>query len=196
MNKISDTVKNYILFLLDTGNSSHSYANQAISAIKFLFQNVIEKQITEFLPRPKREIKLPNVLSQEEVFKILQALDNKKHKTLLFLIYSSGLRVGEVTRLKIEDIDSTRMLLHVKQGKGKKDRYTLLSEIALSQLRRYYMLYKPEIWLFPGGKEGDHITERTVQRVFEDACVKAKILKKATVHTLRHYVESQVMVSE
>jgi site-specific recombinase XerD len=102
------------------------------------------------------------------------------------LIYSSGLRVGEVTRLKIEDIDSTRMLVRVKQGKGKKDRYTLLSEIALSQLRRYYMLYKPEIWLFPGGKEGAHITERTVQRVFEDACAKAKILKKATVHTLRH----------
>lgn len=77
--------------------------------------------------------------------------------------------MGEVTRLKIEDIDSTRMLIHVKQGKGKKDRYTILSEIALSQLRRYYLLYKPEIWLFSGGKEGTHITERTVQRVFENA---------------------------
>lgn len=120
------------------------------------------------------------------MIKILQALNNEKHKTLLFLIYSSGLRVGEVTRLKIQDIDSKRMMLHIIQGKGKKDRYSVLSEIALIQLRKYYKLYKPEIWLSPGGKEGGHITERTVQRVFENALQKAGIKKDASVHTMRH----------
>jgi integrase/recombinase XerD len=94
--------------------------------------------------------------------------------------------VGEVVRLKIQDIDSSRMLIHVVQGKGRKDRYTLLSEIALTQLRKYYSLYKPEIWLFPGQDKKEFLTERTVERVFEKACSLAKINKKATVHTLRH----------
>jgi site-specific recombinase XerD len=102
------------------------------------------------------------------------------------LIYSARLRVGEVVRLKIEDIDSCRMLIHVVQGKGRKDRYTLLSEITLTQLRKYYSLYKPEIWLFPGQDKREFLTERTVERVFEKACSLAKINKKATVHTLRH----------
>lgn len=105
---------------------------------------------------------------------------------MLFLIYSAGLRVGEVVRLKIQDIDSDRMLIHVIQGKGRKDRYTLLSEIALAQLRKYYSLYKPETWLFPGQDKREFLTERTVERIFEKACRLAKINKKATVHTLRH----------
>ena len=117
---------------------------------------------------------------------ILVALKNEKHKTILFLIYSAGLRVGEVIKLQPKDIDSQRMLIHVVQGKGNKDRYTVLSEIALEQLRKYYKLYKPEIWLFPGQDSKEYITERTVQRIFENACNVAKITKKATVHTLRH----------
>ena len=104
----------------------------------------------------------------------------------LFLTYSAGLRVGEVIKLQSQDIDSQRMLIHIVQGKGKKDRYTVLSEIALEQLRKYYKLYKPEKWLFPGQNSKEYITERTVQRVFENACIAAKITKKATVHTLRH----------
>lgn len=180
-------IRNYILFLLDEQNSSHSYANQAISAIKFLFNDTLKQgKIIESLPRPKKENKLPNVLSFEEVKKILCALENEKHRTILFLIYSAGLRVGEVVRLKPQDIDSKRMLIHVVQGKGRKDRYTLLSEIALQQLRKYYTIYKPEKWLFPGQKKEEFLTERTVERVFENACSLAKINKKATVHTLRH----------
>ena len=92
---------------------------------------------------------MPNVLSFQDVSKILFALKIKKHKIILFLIYSAGLRVGEVIKLKPQDIDSQRMLIHVIQAKGKKDRYTVLSEIALEQLRKYYKLYKPETWLFP-----------------------------------------------
>jgi site-specific recombinase XerD len=180
-------VRRYILFLLEEQQASHSYANQAISAIKFLCNDTLNQGKTiEALPRPKKENKLPNVLSFEEVKRILDALNNEKHRTLLFLIYSAGLRVGEVVRLKAQDIDSSRMLIHVVQGKGRKDRYTLLSEIALTQLRKYYSLYKPEIWLFPGQDKKEFLTERTVERIFEKACSLAKINKKATVHTLRH----------
>lgn len=184
---VNQDVRNYTLFLLEKQKASHSYANQAISAIRFLCNEVLrQNNIIEFIPRPKKENKLPNVLSFEDVIKILGALRNEKHKTILFLIYSAGLRVGEVIKLRSQDIDSQRMLIHVVQGKGKKDRYTVLSEIALEQLRKYYKLYKPEKWLFPGQNSMEYITERTVQRIFENACIVAKITKKATVHTLRH----------
>ncbi len=180
-------VRKYILFLLEEQKASHSYANQAISAIKFLCNDTLNQgKAIDALPRPKKENKLPNVLSFEEVKRILGALDNEKHRTILFLIYSAGLRLGEVVRLKIQDIDSSRMLIHITQGKGRKDRYTLLSEIALIQLRKYYSLYKPEIWLFPGQNKREFLTERTVERIFEKACTLAKINKRATVHTLRH----------
>ncbi len=179
-------IKSYILFLMDEQNS-HSYANQAISSIKFLYNDTLEQgQIIKSMARPKKENKLPNVLSFEEVKKILGALDNEKHRAILFLVYSSGLRVGEVVRLTLQDIDSKRMLIHVVQGKGRKDRYTLLSEIALMELRRYYRLYKPEKWLFPGQNKEKFLTERTVERIFEKACSLARVHKKVSVHTLRH----------
>lgn len=118
--------------------------------------------------------------------KILSALKNEKHKTILFLVYSAGLRVGEVIKLTAQDIDSQRMLVHIVQGKGRKDRYTVLSEIALEQLRKYYKLYKPEKWLFPGQNPKEYITVRTVERIFENACEAAKITRKVSVHSLRH----------
>lgn len=102
------------------------------------------------------------------------------------MVYSAGLRVGEVVRLKINDIDSKRMLIHVVQGKGSKDRYTILPQLCLEQLRTYAKKYHPETWLFPGPTSGSHLTERTVQKVFENACIKAGISKDASVHTLRH----------
>lgn len=184
---IEDDIRKYIIFLIYENKCSHSYANQAISAIKFFYNEILNQSIKiDHIPRPKKENKLPNVLSFDEVMKILAALHNEKHKAILFLVYSAGLRVGEVVRLKPEDIDSNRMLIHVVQGKGKKDRYTILSEVALKQLRKYYMLYKPEKWLFPGQNKNEFLTERTVERVFEKACSLAKINKKVSVHSLRH----------
>jgi site-specific recombinase XerD len=180
-------IRKYILFLLDNQQASHTYVNQAISALKFLYNEVLKKNtIIESLPRPKKEKKLPNILSFQEVAAILGALKNEKHRTILFLIYSAGLRVGEVVKLTSQDIDSQRMLIHVVQGKGRKDRYTVLSEIALEQLRKYYKLYKPEKWLFPGQNEKEYLTTRTVERIFENACTAAKISKKVSVHSLRH----------
>src|SRR4030042_293435 len=107
-------------------------------------------------------------------------------RALLMLVYSAGLRVGEVVKLKPEDIDSKRMLIHVKGAKGRKDRYTLLSETALEILRQYWRKYRHEKWLFGGAKEGRYLSIRSVDKIFRNACDKAKIKKDVSVHTLRH----------
>lgn len=180
-------VREYVLFLLEKQKVSHSYANQAISAVKFLCNEVLKQsKIIESLPRPKRENKLPNVLSTEEVLKILKCITNLKHRAILFLTYSAGLRVSETVSLKISDIDSKRMLIHIRQSKGRKDRYTVLSQVALDELRLYAKKYHPDDWLFPGDKEDWHITERTVQRVFEAARDRSGIKKEVSFHSLRH----------
>lgn len=138
------------------------------------------------LERPKKEKKLPEILSKNEISKLLKAVKNLKHKAILYLVYSAGLRVGEVVKLKPTDIDSDRMLIPIIQGKGKKDRYTILSETALSILRQYVKVYKPEHWLFPGQHPDKHLTERSVQKVFGNARIDAKIRKDVSVHNLRH----------
>lgn len=118
---------------------------------------------------------------------------NVKHQAILILTYSAGLRVSEVVSLKVMDIDSKRMLIHVRQGKGRKDRYSILSKNALNTLRKYAKEYHPSEWLFPGDQIGRHITERTAQKVFESALKKTGIKKDVSIHSLRHYVESYVM---
>lgn len=181
-----DEIKKYILKVIDEGKS-YSYIDQSISALKFLYKEVKKRADLEFnINRPKYVKKLPVVLSAKQVYAIIDNIKNIKHKAIIMLIYSAGLRVSEAVKLRIEDIDSSRNLIHVKCAKGKKDRYTLLSNIALDILRQYFKIYKPENWLFPGQKGEGHITERSVQKVFEKACFQAGIKKKATVHTLRH----------
>jgi len=170
--------------------------NQALSALKFFFKDVVKNfNMVVEIPRPKKENKLPDVLSKEEVMLLLNVPTNLKHKALLFLTYSAGLRVSEVVRLRPEDIDSTRMLIHIRQAKGRKDRYTLLAQTALKELRRYFAAYKPEKWLFPGDDEEKHLTERTVQRVFENACKKSGIKKDVSVHALRHSFATHLLES-
>lgn len=172
---------------MEEKDCSHSFVNQAVSSIKFLTSQIPHNEnIRLKIPRPKKEKKLPAVLSKEEIWIILNSVENEKHKTILFTMYSSGLRVSEVVRLEVNNIDSTRMMIRVKQGKGRKDRYTLLSKHGLEQLRNYYKRYKPKRWLFEGGKENSHITERTVQKMFCTACEKAKIKKDISTHVLRH----------
>lgn len=180
-------IKAYLLHLIEQKNISESYINQAISALKFLFKDILNYP-TAFtaIPRPKKELKLPDVLSQEEVKKIFKQVDNLKHKLMLLLTYSAGLRVSEVVSLKIEDIDTDRGLIHIRQGKGKKDRYTLLAKSAVDGLTKYLMTYKPTAWLFESSIPGRHLTERTVQKVFSNAARMAKIGKKVSVHSLRH----------
>ncbi len=166
-------------------NRSVSYQNQCINGIKkfLLFKNLEINPLD--IERPKKVKQLPAVLSFEEIKAIFNNLTNLKHKTLLSLLYSGGLRIGEALNLKIEDIDSNRMLIHIKQAKGKKDRYTLLSSTFLKLLREYYLAYKPKIFLFEG-QNGNKYSNASAQAVLKKALRKTKINKRVTLHTLRH----------
>ena len=138
-----------------------------------------------FIERPVKERKLPVVLSEQEVGRILGSLDNLKHKCLLMLIYSAGLRISEALNLKLKDLDSKRMQVTVRNAKGKKDRVSLLSKSILPVLRSYYQLYEPKEYLFEGA-DGGQYSARSAQNMFKKARRKAKIKKRATLHTLRH----------
>ncbi|WP_223067371.1 tyrosine-type recombinase/integrase [Paenibacillus caui] len=179
-------LEEYALHLLKQ-HCSHAYVNQAISAVKFYFQQVagIPDSVVAYY-RPKPEKKLPNVLSKQEVLALFSAVHNLKHKAILILTYSAGLRVGEVVRIRLRDIDRDRKTLLIRQGKGRKDRYTLLSQAAILTLDQYIQSYKPQEWLFPGQNGAQHLTERTVQKVFNEALTAASIGKTVSVHSLRH----------
>ncbi|MHB0756575.1 tyrosine-type recombinase/integrase [Polaribacter sp. M15] len=166
-------------------NRSISYQNQCINGIKkfLMFKNLDINPLE--IERPKKVKQLPSVLSVEEIKAIFNSLTNLKHKTLLSLLYSGGLRIGEALNLRIEDIDSDRMLIHIKQAKGKKDRYTLLSETFLKLLREYYLAYKPKVFLFEG-QNGNKYSNASAQAVLKKALRKTKITKRVTLHTLRH----------
>ena len=183
---VEKDVRDFVFNLLEKG-ASHSYANQCVSALKFLFDKVLKDPVSVGnLPRPKKERKLPTVLSKQEVVRLFNEVGNLKHKTILLLTYSSGLRLGEVIRLRPEDINLDRELIHIKQGKRRKDRYTMLSQVAKDAFKAYVRRYQPRDWLFPGMRPGRHLHERSVQKVFDRAYKSAKINKKASMHSLRH----------
>lgn len=181
----SEQVKKYALALLEKGHS-HAHVNQAISALKFYFRHVLKQPNSNNYIRPKKENKLPNVLSLAEIVRLLKSVKNLKHQTLLYLTYTSGLRVSEVVRLKLEDCDRERKVVKVRQGKGRKDRQTLLSETAVQILDQYLEQEKPQNWLFPGQRADRHLTERSAQKVFEKALLQADIRKEVSIHSLRH----------
>ena len=166
---------------------SASYQNQIVNAVKLFFRNIENKQLQpELIHRPKTQKLLPNVLSKEEIKLILNAHSNIKHKAMLSLIYSCGLRCGEMLRLKPEHIDSKRNILIIKQSKGRKDRITPLSNKIILMLRDYYHLHKPKEWLFEGQKQGEPYDERSLQNVLKQAIVKCQIKKPVSLHWLRH----------
>ena len=174
---------------------SSSYQNQIVNAIKLFFKIVEIRSIEiEKLHRPKRSKTLPNVLSKEEVLKIIDVTLNVKHKTLLALTYSAGLRISEALNMKPADIDSNRMLIHVKNAKGKKDRYTLLSAKVLLLLREYYSIYKPKVYLFEG-QNGGQYSSRSAQVVLQEMAKKAGIKKHISLHTLRHSFATHLLES-
>ena len=167
-------------------NSSASSMNVAQSALRLFFSEILDSDDMLDLKRPRKDKNLPVVLATDEVKKIIDAVDNLKHKTMLMLIYSAGLRVGEAAVMRIADIDTGRGLIHVRRAKGRKDRTTLLSRRFAEILAQYLERYQPRQWLFEGQDGTGHITVRTIQAVFSKACEKAGITKDATVHTLRH----------
>ena len=182
-----DEIRNVFAEMLDSYKRSPAGLNQLINALRFLYVELYHRSMRlGTFERPRAAKKLPVILSEEEVLSLLKAVSNVKHKTILMLIYSGGLRVGEAVRIKIADIDSGRMLIHIHSGKGKKDRYTLLSEELLKELREYYKGYHPKDYMFPGGEGRPFLSERSVENVFGRALKEAGIIKRATVHTLRH----------
>ena len=179
-------IKDYLLYLVNEKGISESTQNQVINAIKAFFEKVLKQERkTYYIPRPKRRQSLPNILSEREVVSLLQSTENTKHKCILMVIYSAGLRLGEVVGLKTRDIDPDRMRIFVHAGKGKKDRYTLLSKKAMLHLQGYAKEYRPKDWLFEG-QDGGQYGKRSVQKIFKAACRKAGIKKPVTVHSLRH----------
>lgn len=168
-------------------NLSASYQNQVINAIKLFYRNRFNKAMeVDFIQRPRREKRLPNVLSKEEVKAILEAHNNLKHKVMLSLIYSCGLRCGELLALEPFHIDSKRNIILIKNSKGKKDRIVPLSQKILEMLRTYYKLYKPKRYLFEGQTSGMPYDKRSLQLVLKQALNKTKIIKPVTLHWLRH----------
>jgi len=179
-------IMHYHHWLVTKRNVSSSYQNQSINAIKFYIEKVLmHPKITYDLCRPKKSKTLPKVLSLQEVFRILEVTTNVKHKTILSVIYGSGLRISECINLKIEDIDSSNMRLWVRNAKGKKDRITLLSSSLLQLLRDYYRIYRPKEWLFEGPYYKQY-TPSSIRHVFNRSKKKALVNSPATVHTLRH----------
>lgn len=181
-----DAVKSFLHHSI-MGGCSVSFVNQTISAVKLLHEGVLKKKWEPLsIKRPKREKKLPIILSQSEVKSIVEALANIKHRSILILGYSAGLRISEVTNLKVNHIDSKRMQIRVVGAKGKKDRYTILSKSALNLLREYYKVYQPKDWLFTGLNPAKKYSTTSIQRILVKAALKSGVNKKVSYHTLRH----------
>lgn len=179
-------IEEYLYFCKTTRKYSFSSMKQVIASVRFLYQNVLEKPVPDALNiKMKKPQTLPVVLSKEEINRLIKVTSNLKHKTILLLIYSAGLRLGELLNLKIEDIDSKRLNIHIKQAKGKKDRYVILSEKVLTLLRKYFKQYKPVEYLIEGA-QGGRYSDKSVQSIMKQSLKKAGIRKKATVHSLRH----------
>ena len=181
-----EEIKDYLFYLINTKQLSQSSITIVYSAARFYFKYLHgDKNLMEEIPRVKKQKRLPQVLAREEVKDLINSLHNIKHKCLLLTTYSGGLRVSETAHLLVSDIDSKRMVIRVNQGKGKKDRYTILSNANLKWLREYYRHYRPCSWLFPGYDKNRAIGTRTIQKVFDNAKQKAKITKDVTVHSLK-----------
>jgi len=165
---------------------SDSYINQMINSIKFYYEVVLEMPNRFYnIERPRKKEKLPEVLSKKEVIQMIKVTSNIKHKCIISLLYSSGLRRGELLSLKIKDVDSNRMALKVVNGKGGKDRYTVLGKQVLINLRKYFIACRPYMYLFEG-REGEKYSESSVVNIVKKAAKWSKITKNVTPHTLRH----------
>ena len=179
-------VRKYLLPLLER-KVSQSHYRHAVAALRFFYKFTLGQEwIKEQIKYPRREFVLPVVLTQEEVSQILSQVSNCQYRIILRTIYGAGLRLMETLELKVADIDSQEMRLRVRLGKGKKERFALLSESLLAELREYWKTYQPKDWLFPGKFHSRHVCASGVQKAFQQALQLAGVKKAASVHTLRH----------
>ena len=189
-------LRSYFFYCATKLKLSEAIIHSRINAVKFYFDQVLcrEKFTFKEIPRPQKRESLPKVFSKYDVARIFAQVDNLKHILMLKLCYGMGLRVSEIVKLKISDIDSKRMLVHIENAKGKKDRYVPLPASVLDDLRKYYLSYYPKIYLFEGQYGGQYAI-RSVQFVFKNAMQKAKINKSVGIHGLRHSYATHLMES-
>jgi site-specific recombinase XerD len=181
-----EQIRKYLLYLVEEKNYSTSAQNQAINAIKFYFHEVAIREIDDYyLPRPKKEKSLPQILNEQEVSKILKSVADIRSKCMIFLIYSAGLTPSEVIYLKVIDVDSKKMQIFISSADGKNDRYVILSKKLLNLLREYFKQYKPKHWLFEKSN-GIQFSKRTMQKQFQNAVIESGIKKPATLTILKN----------
>ncbi|MDR2185081.1 MAG: tyrosine-type recombinase/integrase [Treponema sp.] len=190
-----EDIKSYLVSMEKERDLSASTMNLTISSLKFFYQNILKKDVTREQRRPRYDKRLPAVFSKSEIMHMLDSEPNPKHRLLLMLVYSSGLRVSEVVALKKDHVDFNRRTLFIHAGKGRKDRYTLLSDRAARFIKDYCSLYAIEGWLFPGLSATCHLSVRAAQSVFNKALEKAQINKPASIHSLRHTFATHLLES-
>jgi len=182
-----EEIKEYLLHLKNDRNLADGTFRFYVAGIKFLYRTTLKREwMVDKIKFGKRKKKLPVVLDLSEVQALFSVTENIKHKAILMITYSSGLRISETARLKITDIDSKRMMVYIRQGKGGKDRYSILSQTALECLRQYWREYRPKEWLFEGQNQDKHICLTSIQEIFVAAKKRAGITKQVCPHTLRH----------
>lgn len=187
-------MKQYLLYLIDEEQSSWSKYRQTVCGLRFLYVKVLgDEWMAEHIPFPRRGLPLPKFLTSEEVKVVFGAVDNPKHLMMLETVYATGVRTAELVNLKIEDIDSKRKVLVVKNGKGQKERLTLLSEILLVKLRNYYRRYRPKEWLFEGQDGTSHSSTTVPQKACQRAEELSGVGKKVTPGILRHSFASNLL---
>lgn len=182
-----EDIRQYQLHLTRDRKVSWAIFNQAAAAIKFFYGTTLKKDWKiEDIPYQRKPRKLPEILSSEKVSALFTSLRNLKHRAILMTIYAGGLRVSEIINLKVSDIDSQRMVLRIDQGKGRKDRYVMLSPRLLEVLREYWKAFRPSTWLFPGQIPGEPLDRSAINRIVENAKKSAKIAGRVYPHLLRH----------
>jgi len=181
-------IRSFLLHLVRERKASPATLGMYVNALKFLYNVTLKRpEAVKGISHPKRPKTLPVILSPEEVLRILAAVRSVKHKAIMATAYAAGLRISEVCGLRLADIDSQRRRLHIRAGKGKKDRYVMLGESLLALLRQYYQAARPEgEYLFPGQKPQRHITPSAVRQVLQKVIRQTGLAKRVTMHTLRH----------
>jgi site-specific recombinase XerD len=191
-----EQVRAYQVHLIEERKLAAGSLSVVAAALRFLYKITLRRAWSDDdIPMPKRPLKLPIVLSPEEVVRFLGCVASTKHRTILTTIYASGLRVSEAVALCLADIDSSRMVLRVDQGKGRKDRYVMLSPRLLDVLRDYWRIERPKPWLFPGDGLGSHITKNAVEQACQKAQRACGINKPVTPHSLRHAFATHLLES-
>lgn len=183
----TEHIREFQRYLVEDKKCSWSQLNQTVCALRFFYRVCLDKTaIIEYIPYAKQPKSLPVVLSQQEVRRLLAAADNLTHRTVLMLLYGTGLRISELLALRVGDVDSQRMVIHVRGGKAGKDRYLPLAESLLDQLRVYWLVHRPVGFLFPGRDPRKAVSGRTVRKMCRQAAEQAGLSKTVTPHTLRH----------